>query len=61
MARKARAILQEMHLSASLEASGAEFVDLKTMTTHEKVVSKLERVAKLSLDRHRDSRKNRRV
>jgi hypothetical protein len=61
MARKARAILQEMHLSASLEASGAEFVDLKTMTTHEKVVSKLERVAKLSLNRHRDSRKNRRV
>ena len=53
MARKARAILQELHLSASLEASGAEFVDLSNLTAREKVVSKLERIVQLPLKKRR--------
>ena len=51
MARKARAILQEMHLSALLEAVGAEFVDLKNLSRREKVLSKLEGIAPRSPDR----------
>lgn len=42
MARKARSILQEKYLSALLEASGTEFIDLKDMGRRDRLLQALE-------------------
>ena len=42
MARKARSILHEMHLSAALEASGAEFVDLNQLSFAERLSKRID-------------------
>lgn len=43
MARKARSILQEKYLSASLESLGAEFVNLNELSVPRKVLREVER------------------